>query len=103
MKRWIQAAALGVGLAAWGNSVQAQQPQKRLFVEGLGGAVVPTFDIDDVAKTGGAVGAALGYRVNDRWVVLVNSTTACTRTRQRARPTSIPCTTSPRWDTRSPA
>ena len=70
MRRWIQAAALGVGLAVWGNPVQAQLPQKRLFLEGLGGAVVPTFDIDDVAKTGSAVGAAVGYRVNDRWVVL---------------------------------
>ncbi len=35
MRRWIQAAALGVGLAAWGNPVEAQLPQKRLFLEGL--------------------------------------------------------------------
>jgi hypothetical protein len=48
----------------------AQEPAGRFFVEGLGGAVVPTFDIGDVAKTGGAVGAALGYRLNDRWVLM---------------------------------
>jgi|tagenome__1003787_1003787.scaffolds.fasta_scaffold19053111_1 hypothetical protein len=48
----------------------AQQPAKSFFVEALGGAVVPTFDIADVAKTGGAVGGTLGYRLNDRWVLM---------------------------------
>ena len=70
MRRWIPAAMLGLALAAWGSPVQAQLPGKRFFLEGLGGAVVPTFDIGDVAKTGAAVGAAVGYKVNDRWVVL---------------------------------
>jgi hypothetical protein len=48
----------------------AQQPAPRFFVEGLGGAVVPTFDIDDEAKTGAAIGATIGYRLNDRWVLM---------------------------------
>jgi hypothetical protein len=42
----------------------------RFFVEGLGGAVVPTFEINDVANTGAAFGTTLGYRLNDRWVVM---------------------------------
>jgi hypothetical protein len=42
----------------------------RLFVEGLGGAVVPTFDIADVAKTGAMFGAAVGYVLNPRWVLM---------------------------------
>ncbi len=48
----------------------AQEPAPRFFVEGLGGAVVPTFDVADVAKTGAAFGAAIGYRLNDRWVLM---------------------------------
>ena len=48
----------------------AQQPGSRFFVEGLAGAVVPTFDIADVAKTGGAFGATVGYRLNSRWVLM---------------------------------
>ena len=48
----------------------AQDAPPRFFVEGLGGAVVPTFEIGDVAKTGGAFGAAVGYRLNDRWVLM---------------------------------
>ncbi len=69
--RWTQAAVLGLTMAAWARPgpVEAQFPAKRFFLEGLGGAVVPTFDIGDVAKTGGAVGAAVGYKVNNRWVV----------------------------------
>jgi hypothetical protein len=46
----------------------AQTP--RLFVEGLAGAVVPTFDIADVARTGGAYGAALGVRLSPRLVLM---------------------------------
>jgi len=48
----------------------AQQPSPTFFVEGLAGAVVPTFDIADVAKTGGAFGATVGYRLNPRWVLM---------------------------------
>ena len=42
----------------------------RLFVEGLGGAVVPTFDIANTAKTGTMFGAAIGYHLNPRWVLM---------------------------------
>jgi|tagenome__1003787_1003787.scaffolds.fasta_scaffold20970095_5 hypothetical protein len=70
MTRWIQAAVLGLAMAAGTSPGQAQGPGKRFFLEGLGGVVVPTFDIGDVAKTGGAVGAAVGYKLNNRWVVL---------------------------------
>lgn len=59
----------GIGLLALTAPLAAQVPT-RFFVEGLGGAVVPTFDIADVAKTGGAFGATVGYRVNPRWVVM---------------------------------
>jgi hypothetical protein len=71
----MQRSGFGVGVVALvivslGQPLAAQQPLPRFFVEGLGGAVVPTFDIGDVAKTGAAFGAAVGYRVNDRWVVM---------------------------------
>jgi hypothetical protein len=70
--RWcIQASGVAaLAAAALTNPIAAQQPATRFFVEGLGGAVVPTFDIDDVAKTGAAFGAAIGYRLNDRWVLM---------------------------------
>jgi hypothetical protein len=48
---------------------QAPTP-RRFFIEGLGGGVVPTFDIADVAKTGGAFGAAAGYQVTPRWLAM---------------------------------
>jgi hypothetical protein len=60
----------GIGLLALTAPLAAQEPATKFFVEGLGGAVVPTFDITDVAKTGGAFGAAIGYRVTPRWVVM---------------------------------
>jgi hypothetical protein len=60
----------GIGLLALTAPLAAQEPATKFFVEGLGGAVVPTFDIADVAKTGGAFGAAIGYRVTPRWVVM---------------------------------
>jgi Outer membrane protein beta-barrel domain len=71
MRQWI----MGVGVAVLAVTVgpepsAAQGPQPRFFAEGLGGAVVPTFDVGDVARTGAAVGATLGYRINDRWVVM---------------------------------
>jgi hypothetical protein len=46
------------------------QEDKRLFVEGLGGFVVPTIDIADVATAGAAFGATLGYRLNPSWVLM---------------------------------
>lgn len=47
----------------------AQDTPRRLFIEARAGAVVPTFDIADVAKTGTAFGGTLGYRFN-RWVLM---------------------------------
>jgi hypothetical protein len=58
--------AAALVLAAAPASAQAP----KLFVEALGGAVVPTFDIADVATTGGAYGAALGVRLSPRWVLM---------------------------------
>jgi Outer membrane protein beta-barrel domain len=70
MKRLLMRASLGgLALAAFQMPLAAQSPP-RFFVEGLGGAVVPTFDIGDVAKTGAAFGATVGYRLNPRWVVM---------------------------------
>jgi len=59
-----------LALAGPSRSLAAQESPRRFFVEGLGGAVVPTFDISDVAKTGWALGGTLGYRVNDRWTLM---------------------------------
>jgi Outer membrane protein beta-barrel domain len=71
MRRCIRVAGLAaLAVAAIAPTGAAQQPAKRFFIEGLGGAVVPTFDIGDVAKTGSAVGAAVGFKLNERWVVM---------------------------------
>lgn len=59
-----------VALAVAPVPLAAQEPAPRFFVEGLGGVVVPTFEVADVAKTGATVGAAVGYRLNDRWVLM---------------------------------
>jgi hypothetical protein len=59
-----------LALAVLHAPLPAQQPTPRFFVEGLAGAVVPTFDIADVAKTGGAFGTTVGYRLNPRWVLM---------------------------------
>jgi hypothetical protein len=65
------AIALAAALAGITQSAAAQLPAaNRFFVEGLGGAVVPTFDISDVAKTGWALGGTVGYRLNDRWQIM---------------------------------
>ena len=70
MRQWVKGAGLAaLALSAGGESIAAQAPA-RFFVEGLGGAVVPTFNVSDVARTGAAFGATLGYRVNDRFVVM---------------------------------
>ena len=50
--------------------LSAQQATPKLFVEGLAGGAVPTFDIADVATTGGAFGVALGYRLSPKWVLM---------------------------------
>ena len=50
--------------------LSAQQVAPQLFVEARAGVVVPTFDIADVAKTGAAYGATVGYRVTPSWVVM---------------------------------
>lgn len=68
MQRFLTLA--GVGVLALTAPLAAQAPETKYFVEGRGGAMVPTFDIADVAKTGWALGATLGYRVNPRWVVM---------------------------------
>jgi hypothetical protein len=68
MQRFLTLA--GIGVLALTAPLTAQEPATRFFVEGLGGAVVPTFDIADVAKTGGAFGAAVGYRLTPRWVLM---------------------------------
>jgi len=65
------ALTLAAALAGITQSSAAQLPvSKRFFLEGLGGAVVPTFDISDVAKTGWAAGGTVGYRLNDRWQIM---------------------------------
>jgi Outer membrane protein beta-barrel domain len=52
------------------RSGQAASAMPRLFVEGLGGAVVPTFDIANTAKAGAMFGATVGYVLNPRWVLM---------------------------------
>jgi Outer membrane protein beta-barrel domain len=60
----------GIGALSLSAPLAAQEPGSRFFIEGLGGAMVPTFDIADVAKTGWALGATVGYRLNPRWVLM---------------------------------
>lgn len=62
----LAAAAMFAGAA----TLQAQDMPKKLFVEGLAGAAVPTFDIADVATTGGAFGATVGYRLSPKWTLM---------------------------------
>jgi hypothetical protein len=69
MKTWVNAAAIAVAVLA-GGTASAQETTSKMFVEVLGGAAVPTFDIADVATTGSAVGAAIGMRLNPKWVVM---------------------------------
>ena len=57
-------------LLAGTTVVHAQDNAPKLFIEGLAGVAVPTFDIADVATTGGAFGAAIGYRLSPRWVLM---------------------------------
>jgi hypothetical protein len=68
MKQFLTLAVLGVVASA--TPLAAQQRATTFFVEGRGGAVVPTFDIADVAKVGAAFGGTIGYQVSPRWVLL---------------------------------
>jgi hypothetical protein len=71
MTRSITRAGLAaLALASLHGALAAQQTTPKFFVEGLAGGVVPTFDIADVAKTGGAFGTTLGYRLGQRWVLM---------------------------------
>ena len=63
MKRFLITAAAGLLMT---TPAAAQS----VFVEALGGAAVPTFDIADVAKTGSALGGAIGFRVSPRLVLM---------------------------------
>jgi outer membrane protein with beta-barrel domain len=58
----------GLGFAGAGTA-GAQSPMPRFSLEALGGGVVPTFDIADVAKTGPMFGAAVTYQLN-RWALI---------------------------------
>ena len=60
----------GIGVLSLSAPLAAQEPGNKFFIEGLGGAMVPTFDIADVAKTGWAVGTTIGYRLTPRWVLM---------------------------------
>lgn len=61
---------IGLGTLALATTAAAQQAAPRYFVEGRAGAVVPTFDIADIARTGTGFGAAFGVRLNPTWVFM---------------------------------
>ncbi|HTY06329.1 MAG TPA: outer membrane beta-barrel protein [Gemmatimonadales bacterium] len=63
-------AALAVAAVLVARPAQAQNQTPAVFVEGLGGAAVPTFDIANTAKIGPMFGAAVGYVLDPRWVVM---------------------------------
>jgi hypothetical protein len=60
-------------LAGASAPASAQQMPSRGFVELLGGGVAPTFDIADVAKTGGAFGATAGLRLGPTWLLMAEA------------------------------
>ena len=62
-------ALASLGALALAAPLAAQQQSPRLFLEARGGAVVPTFDIADVADTGGALGATIGVHLSPRWTL----------------------------------
>lgn len=68
MKQILAVGALAV--LAGAAPLAAQDTPRKLFVEALAGAAVPTFDIADVATTGGAFGGTIGYRLTPRWVLM---------------------------------
>ncbi len=59
-----------LGALAIASPLAAQYPTRAFFVEGRGGAVVPTFDIADVAKTGTDFGGTIGYQIGPRLVLM---------------------------------
>ncbi|MEO8032735.1 MAG: outer membrane beta-barrel protein [Gemmatimonadota bacterium] len=59
-----------LGALAIVSPLAAQSPTRTYFVEGRAGAMVPTFDIADVAKTGAALGGTLGYQLGQRLVLM---------------------------------
>lgn len=61
--------ALAAGTAGV-HSAAAQTTASRFFLEGRGGAGVPTFDITDVITVGPMFGGTLGYYVTPNWVVM---------------------------------
>lgn len=52
------------------SPLAAQYPTRTFFIEGRGGAAVPTFDIADVAKTGADLGGTIGYQLGQRLVLM---------------------------------
>jgi hypothetical protein len=60
----------GIGTLILPPVLTAQSSTPKVFLEARAGAMVPTFDIADVAKTGSALGATLGYQVAPRWVLM---------------------------------
>ncbi len=65
-------AIAGLGTLALAAPLAAQQPAPRFFVEGLAGAVVPTFDIADVAEAGPAFGAGLSIPLGGKLTFLAD-------------------------------
>lgn len=59
-----------LGALAMNSPLAAQYSTPAYFVEGRGGAAVPTFDITDVAKTGGDFGGTIGYELGKRLVLM---------------------------------
>ena len=67
--RFSLAALVGLSLMAV-QPVQAQSATSKVFVEALGGAMVPTFDIANTAKTGSMIGGTIGYTLSPRLVLM---------------------------------
>ena len=71
MYRSLIIGSLALGLGAGSAAAQApSSPAPKVFLEGRGGVVIPTFDIADVATSGAAFGATLGFRPDARWVLM---------------------------------
>lgn len=68
MKAWFPLVAAGALMVAAPLAAQAQGP--KVLLEARGGAVVPTFDIADVAKTGASFGGTIGYQFSPKWALL---------------------------------
>ena len=70
--RFPLAAVVGMTcLAAPAMSAQySPSDTPKFFVEGLAGAVVPTFDIANTAKVGSMFGGTVGYSLNSRWTLM---------------------------------